>query len=123
MKLDLDGLSYKVSEIIDELEKTKNIPDISKLVEEILELMKNRNEYFYQFTHGGARTGFMGNSAFLINTCNKILSLIKIDAKEDVILENKDNIIQHAKIMLKTIEGNSHFRVINPMALPFYKPP
>lgn len=56
--LDLYSLSIKLQAISDELEKSEDSKRIAMLASEILELMEQRVEYYYQFFHGGIATGF-----------------------------------------------------------------
>lgn len=75
--LDLDTLSIKLQAISDELKKSEDVKRIEKLASEILELMKHRTDYYYQFSHGGEATGFNWFSSELINTWSTGIVLSK----------------------------------------------
>lgn len=120
--LDLDSLSINFSDIANELEKIREIKTIQKLVSQILYLLRSRNEYYYQFSHGGAATGFNFFSGDLINKCTKVIALINLGKIEEV-CKNINEVIDNIRKIVYTIDSDSNFRVPNPAVMYFYRPP
>lgn len=109
--LDLDSLSVRLSSIYYEFENNENIDDIKKLISQILVLLRHRNEYYYQFSHGGSATGFAFYSAELINKSTRLLALIKEDIKKEIILESRNKLMKDIKDIIQMIEGDAGFRI------------
>jgi hypothetical protein len=120
--LDLYSLSIKLQAISDELEKSEDSKRIAMLASEILELMEQRVEYYYQFFHGGIATGFNFFSAELMNKCQKIIAIVKFN-QLDVIPEIKGAITDRIKDIVRDIDSDSHWRQPNVAILSLYKPP
>lgn len=120
--LDLDELAVKLKAISDELENSQDLARVETLASDILELMVNRVEYYYQFSHGGIATGFNFFSAELVNKCRKIIVQIKFE-QLDAIPETKLGITKQINDMLRDIESDSHFRHPNAAIFSYTKPP
>jgi hypothetical protein len=69
--LDLASLSVRLGKIVGKLESAKDKKEIVQLISPILDLMARREEYYFQFSHGGSATGFSYFSAELMNNLNK----------------------------------------------------
>lgn len=121
--LDLDSLSIRLSDVANELEKAQDMENIKKLASQVLDLLKHRNEYYYQFSHGGAATGFNFFSADLINTSTRLLALIGADSKTETIFEHRNKLIDDIRKVIQTLDSDSKFRVPNIPVLEFLKPP
>jgi hypothetical protein len=120
--LDLDSLSIQITDIGDKLEKVREIKTKQKLVSQILCLLRNRDEYYYQFSHGGAATGYNFFSGDLINKCTKVQALINLGKIEEA-SDNIKEVIDNIRKIVDTIDSDSNFRVPNPAVMYFYKPP
>jgi hypothetical protein len=113
--LDLASLSVRLGEIAFKLEHTKDPDEIEQLISPILDLMKRREEYYFQFSHGGSATGFSFFSAELMNSCDKIKALIREKVSDDTIAEHKKGLISKIGEIVRDIDGDSDFRHPNPV--------
>jgi len=121
--VDLDSLAIRLTKTAGELEKAKDAKTIQKLTSEVLDLLKRRNEYYYQFSHGGAATGFSFFSAESISTSTRLVALIRTDSKYEAIVEHRNKLIKHLNEVVRTIESDSKSRMPNPAVLEYFKPP
>jgi TIR domain len=113
--LDLASLSVKLEELAQELESTKDIDKIEEIITPILHLMKRREEYYYQFSHGGTATGFGFDSAELMISCEKIRAMIKQKTSDVTLEEHKKVLISKMRMIVKEIEGDSKFKYPSPV--------
>ena len=121
--LDLDSLSIKLSDIASEFERCDEIEDMKELTSRLLDLLKDRNEHYYQFIHGGAATGFGFLSANLINNSTRLLALTRINSKHETILASRNKLIELTRRVARTIDTELDSRMPNPAVLEFNKPP
>jgi hypothetical protein len=107
--LELIALSLKLKEIAGKLKREKNPTEVELLISETLGLMEHREEYYYQFSHGGCATGFNFSSAELMNSCAKVRALIKEGVPQGAVEENKKDLISKIREIIRDIDVDSHF--------------
>ena len=105
----------RLGKIAGKLDYAKDKNEIEQLISPILDLMKRREECYFQFSHGGSATGFSFFSAELMNNCNKMKALIREEVSGDTIAEHKKGLISKIGEIVKEIDGDSHFRHPNPV--------
>src|SRR3972149_8590153 len=108
--LDLASLSVRLGKIAGKLEYAKDKHEIEQLISLILDLMKRREEYYFQFSHGGSATGFNFFSAELMNSCDKMKALVREAVSDDTIAEHKKDLISKIEQIVKYIDGDLHFK-------------
>lgn len=119
--LDLASLSVRLGKIAGKLEYVKDSNEIEQLISLILDLMKRREEYYFQFSHGGCATGFNFFSAELMNSCDKMKALIREKIPDDIIAKHKKGLISMIGEIVDDIERDSHFRY--PPAMTYVESP
>jgi hypothetical protein len=72
--VDLVTLSVRLDAISETIQGTEDLPTISKACHGLLKLLDNPSNFYFQFVHGGWRTGFRYSSNMILVNSDKIIA-------------------------------------------------
>lgn len=122
--LNLEHLLVKLEAIKTTLENIINVEDTVEPIISLHTALRRREDYNFQFTHGGILQGFMYSSGEILNLCSRLLALVKEGVSMEVVTQEKSNLLSSLNFCIDEIKHDLKFRAnLNFQALKRRSPP